>query len=71
VVAPDEIPDNILSKKPGECMFVVRFCGSKEYCWTYHGRVIPYTEDSDSVDGIRKRVKTMDKYQQGQSVPGL
>ncbi len=71
MVAPDDIPDNILSKDPGECMFVVRFCGSREFCWTYHGRVIPYTEEVDSVEGQRKKIKstmiksTMDKYQQG------
>lgn len=67
VVSPEDIPDNILVKKPGDCMFVVRFCGSREFCWTYHGRAIPYSEETESVDGIRvsKKVKALDKYQTG------
>ena len=26
-------------------MFVVKFCGSHDYGWTYHGRTLPYVMD--------------------------
>lgn len=66
VVLPEDIPDNILSKKPGDCMFVVRFCGSRDFCWTYHGRVLPYTYEAD-LEGMRghKKPKTTDNYKKG------
>ena len=43
MVPPTAIPDNIEARVAGECMFVVRFCGTKDYTWMHHGRVIPYT----------------------------
>lgn len=67
VVLPEDIPDNILSKKPGDCMFVVRFCGSRDFCWTYHGRVLPYTAEAE-LEGMRghKKPKTSDdNYKKG------
>lgn len=67
VVAPEDIPDNILIKKPGDCMFVVRFCGSRDFCWTYHGRVLPYTDETE-LDGMKshhKKPKASDNYKKG------
>jgi len=46
---PSEVPDNIESRSPGDCMFVVKFCGTNDYTWMHHGRMVPYTgqcEDS-------------------------
>lgn len=47
VVFPNSIPDNLIPRNPGQNMFVVRFCGSHDYCWTYHGRTLPYTYSSE------------------------
>lgn len=69
VVQPEDIPDNILPKKPGDCMFVVRFCGSRDFCWTYHGRVIPYIDGSE-LEGIKshhKKSKSSDNYKKGEN----
>eukprot|EP00731_Ephydatia_muelleri_P021369 Em0013g1096a len=49
VVQPDEVPDNLSLKKPGPCMFVVKFYGTHDYCWTYHGRVLPYTTEGGAI----------------------
>ena len=66
VVHPDDIPDNILAKKPGDCMFVVRFCGSQDFCWTYHGRVLPYSDEMElEARGHHKKPKTTDNYKKG------
>lgn len=62
VVLPEDIPDNILSKKPGDCMFVVRFCGSRDFCWTYHGRVLPYTDEAGLGYKGHKKPKASDNY---------
>lgn len=43
IVPSSGVPDNIEARAAGECMFVVRFCGTKDYTWMHHGRVIPYT----------------------------
>ena len=49
VVQPNEVPDNLSLKKPGPCMFVVKFYGTHNYCWTYHGRVLPYTTEGGAI----------------------
>ena len=68
VVHPEDIPDNILARKPGDCMFVVRFCGSRDFCWTYHGRVIPYMGGNE-LDGIKsKKAKASENYKRGNRV---
>lgn len=63
---PDDVPDNIALKKPGDGMFVVRFCGSRDFCWTYHGRVLPYTDEAE-LEGMRghKKPKASDNYKKG------
>ncbi len=43
MVEPEKVPDNIEARSAGECMFVVRFCGTKDYTWMHHGRAVPYT----------------------------
>ena len=30
-------------------MFVVKFYGSHDYCWTFHGRVLPYTTEGGAI----------------------
>ena len=57
VVLPNAIPDNLLPKKAGQCMFVVKFCGSNDYCWTYHGRTLPYTLEEDVGEATVKKRK--------------
>lgn len=47
IVQPNAIPDNMVTKKPGPCMFLVRFCGSEDYGWSYHGRMLPYAPDEE------------------------
>lgn len=54
VIKPSAIPDNILRRKPGKCMFVMRFCGSHDFCWTYHGRALPYVPPSEGQAAWRK-----------------
>ena len=49
VVPLDAVPDNLFLKKPGPCMFVVKFYGTHDYCWTYHGRVLPYTTEGGAI----------------------
>lgn len=67
MVHPEDIPDNILAKKPGDCMFVVRFCGSRDFCWTYHGRVLPYSDDDLEMRSHHKKPKATDNYKKGTS----
>ena len=33
-------------------MFLVKFCGSEDYGWSYHGRMLPYAPDED--DGAKR-----------------
>ena len=67
VIKPSAIPDNILRRKPGKCMFVMRFCGSHDFCWTYHGRALPYIPPSEGQAAWRKTgLKSNDMaYQKG------
>ena len=65
VIHPSSIPDNILSKKPGKGMFVVRFCGSQDFAWSYHGRTVPYTENYDIVTPHRKQKTTDAAFKKG------
>jgi hypothetical protein len=60
VILPNSIPDNIVSKKPGDGMFVVRFCGSQDFAWTYHGRIVPYTENFDIGQKPHRKPKAAD-----------
>ena len=68
VIHPSSIPDNILSKKPGEGMFVVRFCGSQDFAWSYHGRTVPYTENYDIVQPHRKQKTTDAAFKKGKYI---
>ena len=49
MIHPKDVPDNIVTKKPGDCMFVVRFCGSQDYSWTYHGRALSFTGAGEEI----------------------
>ena len=60
VILPNSIPDNIVAKKPGDGMFVVRFCGSQDFAWTYHGRTVPYTENFDIGQKPHRKPKAAD-----------
>ena len=60
VILPNSVPDNIVSKKPGDGMFVVRFCGSQDFAWTYHGRIVPYTENFDIGQKPHRKPKAAD-----------
>ena len=60
MILPNSIPDNIVSKKPGDGMFVVRFCGSQDFAWTYHGRIVPYTENFDIGQKPHRKPKAAD-----------
>ena len=66
VVSPDAIPDNLSSKKPGPCMFVVKFYGTHDYCWTFHGRVLPYTTEGGAIgEGVDKRTVCAEDFIKG------
>lgn len=47
VVPPKQVPEHLLRLKPVPCMFLVRFFGTNEHCWTHHGRCVPYHMDTD------------------------
>ena len=39
---------------------MVRFCGSQDFAWTYHGRVVPYTENFDYGAKPHRKAKAAD-----------
>lgn len=61
VVAPEKVPDNIEARSAGECMFVVRFCGTKDYTWMHHGRAVPYTGATHDYRGSSTKQKAFKK----------
>lgn len=44
VIAPMNVPDNLMRKKWEKGQFVVQFAGSQDYYWVDKGRVFPYVE---------------------------
>ena len=47
-------------------LWSVNFCGSRDFCWTYHGRVLPYSDEMElEARGRHKKPKTTDNYKKG------
>ena len=44
---------------------MVRFCGSQDFAWSYHGRTVPYTENYDIVQPHRKQKTTDAAFKKG------
>ena len=59
-----DVPDSLLSSKPTQCMFLVRFFATEQYFWTHHGRVIAFTEDCLSGSYKRRSYGSLSKQAQ-------